>query len=141
MVAERGGSLLTLLLVVAALASAAIVIAKAVRRRLRFFTKDAREVAAACRRDLVGFVADQGLEAPPSATLTEIGALVARSYYVDPEPFVRAVTQARYGPPTEMGRAAPRARRELRHLRRLISGQLTFGRRVRGALSLRSLTV
>lgn len=140
-VAERGGSLLGFLLVVAALAAAAILIAKAIRRRLRFLTRDAREVGAACRRDLVGFVADQGLDPPPSATLAELGALVERSYYVDPEPFVQAVTQARYGPPAEMGRAAPRARRELRRLRHLMSGQLTFARRVRGALNLRSLTV
>ena len=139
-VADRGGSLVGFLLIVGVLAAFAIVAAKSIRRRARFLTRDPRELAAACRRDLVGFVADQGLDPPVSSTLSELGDLVKRSYYVDPDSFVRAVTQARYGRP-DGGRAARRARSELRRLRRRMSGELSFGRRVRGAISLRSLTV
>ncbi len=139
--ADKGGSLLSFLLLVAALAVGAIVATKWVRRRLRFLTNDPRELAGACRRDLVGFVADQGLDPPVSATLAELGELVESVYYVDSDPFVRATTEARYGRPDKTGRAAHRARSELRRLRRRMSGELSFGRRVRGALSLRSLTV
>jgi protein-glutamine gamma-glutamyltransferase len=140
-VADKGGSLLSFLLLVAALAVGAIVATKWVRRRLRFLTNDPRELAGACRRDLVGFVADQGLDPPVSATLAELGELVESVYYVDSDPFVRATTEARYGRPDKTGRAAHRARSELRRLRRRMSGELSFGRRVRGALSVRSLTV
>ena len=58
---------------------------------------------------------------------------------VDAAAFVRAAAAARYGPPTQSGRAARSARRELRRLRRALRRRLAIRDRIRGLLSLRSL--
>ena len=113
---------------------------KAGARRVRFATRDPRALAGACRRDLVGFLADQGSELPPSATLAELGARVEHDYAVDASTFVRATTLARFGRPDEAAAAVARARRELRRIRGEIRRQLSFVSRVRGVVSLRSLT-
>ena len=88
-VRDRGPSLILVLLVVFGGAFAAIVGLKAIRRSARFATRDPRELASACRRDVVGYLADQGVELPPSATLPEIGATLERYYAVSAEPLVR----------------------------------------------------
>jgi hypothetical protein len=139
-VAETGRSILGLLFLVGGLAVAAILIFKEARRRIRFLTNEPRAVAAACRRDLAGYMADQGVETTPSLTLRELCELVAERYYVNSKPFLELATVARYGPASEGRDGTPRLRTELRRLRRRMSRQLGLGQRVRGALSLRSLS-
>jgi len=139
-VRERGPSLILVLLVVLGGAFAAIVAAKAIRRSLRFAKRDPRELASACREDVVGYLADQGIEIAPSATLPEIGDTLERYYAVSAEPLVRDLTLARFGPPDVAPTALRRARRELRELRRNLRRRLGVISRVRGAASLRSLT-
>ena len=140
-VRDRGPSLVVLVLIVLGGAYAAVVLLKAVRRSVRFATRDPRALAGACRRDLVGYLADQGLELPSSATLTEIGAALDRYYAVNADPFVRDLTVARFGTPADAREALGRARRELRDLRRLLRRRLTVFNRLRGAASLRSLAL
>ena len=140
-VQDRGPSLILVLLVVIGGAFAAIVGLKAVRRSARFATRDPRELASACRRDVVGYLADQGVDVSPSATLPEIGATLERYYAVSAEPLVRDLTLARFGPPSGAPDALRRARRELREVRRNLRRRLGIISRVRGAASLRSLTV
>jgi protein-glutamine gamma-glutamyltransferase len=138
-ISDTGRSLFGLVFLVLALGAGVVLVVKALRRRLRFVGRDPRSLAAACRRDLVGYLADQGEEVPPSATLRELGALVEASFRVNAAPFVSELTQARYGPPSGARERVRQARRELRALRRRMSSQLALRRRVRGALSLRSL--
>jgi transglutaminase-like putative cysteine protease len=140
-VRDRGPSLFVLLALVLGGAFAAIVILKAIRRSARFASRDPRALAGACRRDVVGFLADQGVELPSSATMPEIGAMLNRFYSIDSEPFVRDVTLARFGPPEQAGGALRRARRELRTIRRGLRRRLGYVSRLRGAASLRSLSV
>jgi transglutaminase-like putative cysteine protease len=117
-----------------------LVAAKTARRQLRFASNDPRRIASACRTDLVGYLADQGVDTPPSLTLSELGELVGTEFAVNSDPCVHSLSEARFGPPAESGPAIRRARRELRLLRRELGRQLSFGRRLRGTLSLRSLT-
>ena len=140
-VSEEGGTspfALGALVVLAAVA--ALQLAKALRRRLRFVTRDPRELATACRRDLVGFLADQRIEAPAGATLEELGRVVEREFIVDADSFVESAERARYGPPEGAHRAADETRRELATLVSQIRGQLGFARRTRGSFRFRSLT-
>jgi hypothetical protein len=117
-----------------------LVAAKTARRQLRFASNDPRRIASACRSDLVGYLADQGVDTPLSLTLSELGELVETEFAVNSDPYVHSLSEARFGPPAESGPAIRRARRELRLLRRELGRQLSFGRRLRGTLSLRSLT-
>jgi protein-glutamine gamma-glutamyltransferase len=137
---ERGPSILGLALLVLAGAVGLLLVVKEARRRLRYASRDPRALAAACRRDLAGYLADQGVAVPPSATPQELGALAARHFGVHPELFVRSLSEARYGPERDSRRGARQARRELRRLRGAIRRGLGLGERLRGALSLRSLT-
>jgi protein-glutamine gamma-glutamyltransferase len=132
-------SLIALLALIGACAAGAIVLAKLVVRRIRFATSDPRRTASACRRDLVAFLRDQGADPPPSATARELGRLLETEFALDADPYVRSVSVARYGPVTDAPAAARSARRELGRLRREMWRQLTWGRRLRTALSLRSL--
>jgi hypothetical protein len=138
-VAEAGKGFVRVIFLVVAIALFALLALKELRRRLRFFARDPRALATACRRDLVGFVADQGLRPPPSATLAELGRLVEEHLGVNADPFVRAVSAARFGPLEEARDATRPARRELRQLRSRMSAALELRQRVRGALSVRSL--
>ena len=134
-------SILSLVLLALAGAIAALFGVKRARRELRFATRDPRVLAAGCRRDVAGFLADQGLSFPRSTTLAELGRVVEREFVVDAAPFVRAVSLARFGRPADAEEAARRARRELRVLRRQMRRELPAASRVRGAFSLRSLVV
>ena len=138
---KPGHSLLKLGFLLLSIGVAALLVVKAVRRRLRFLARDPRTLAGACRRDLVGFLADQGLDPPASATLAELGAAVEREFVVDCTSFIESATAARFGPPDEATTAIRRARRELRLLRKHVASRLGLRRRVRGALSVRSLMV
>jgi transglutaminase-like putative cysteine protease len=138
-VRDRGPSLFVLVLLVLAGAYAAILVLKAVRRSLRFATRDPRALASACRRDVVGYLADQGIEVPPSATIEDIGDTLERYYAVNAQPFVRSLAQARFGPPAVASAALGAARHQLREVRRALRRNLGFGSRLRGSASLRSL--
>jgi transglutaminase-like putative cysteine protease len=139
-VRDRGPSLILVVLVVLGGAFLAVVALKAIRRSARFATRDPRALASACRKDVVGYLADQGVEISPSATLPEIGDTLERYYAVSAEPLVRDLTLARFGPPSGAPSALRRARKELRAVRRSLRRRLGIISRVRGAASLRSLT-
>jgi transglutaminase-like putative cysteine protease len=134
-------NLVMLALFVLAGAVAIVLGLKRARRELRFATRDPRAIAGACRRDVAGFLADQGVSLPGSTTLEELGRLVEREFVVDAVPFVRSVRHARFGRPADAEEAARGARRELRVLRRQMRRELPAAARVRGAFSLRSLVV
>jgi protein-glutamine gamma-glutamyltransferase len=140
-VRDKGPSIVALAFLVLAVAVVAVLGLKALRRGLRFAGRDPRALAAACRRDLVGFLADQGLELPPSATLADVAEALDRSYSVDARPFVQSATMARFGPPADTHAAVARARRELKRVRRNMRRELGTASRCRGAVSLRSLTM
>jgi protein-glutamine gamma-glutamyltransferase len=140
-VRDKGPSLVLLALLVLGGGYAAVVVLKAIRRTLSFAARDPRELAAACRRDVVGFLADQGHDLPESLTLPELGATLDRYYAVNADHFVRHLAVARFGRPDEAREALRRARRELRDLRRALRRSLSIPSRVRGAASLRSLAL
>jgi len=129
---------LILLLVVAAVVGA-IVLAKTGVRAVRRLRRDPRRVAAACREELAAFITDQGIEAPRSATLQELGELVRREFAADPGPFVAAAMAARFGRGEDAPAAARTARRELHVLLDGARRGLTRTQRLRGLFSLRSL--
>jgi hypothetical protein len=139
-VAERGGSLLQLLALIVLAAAALIFLGKLVLRRMRYVRRDPRLVASACRRELVDFLLDQRVPVARSATLGELGTLVHDEFRVDASPFVQAVGRARFGHPGEAAEALPRARRRTRELRKVLRRRLGLTARVRGAVSLRSLS-
>jgi transglutaminase-like putative cysteine protease len=134
-------SIALLVLLVVAGSIAAFLALKRARRELRLSARDPRALAGACRRDVAGFLADQGVALPESTTLAELGRVVEREFVLDAAPFVRSVSLARFGRPDGAEEAARRARRELRLLRRQMRRELPVASRVRGALSPRSLLV
>jgi transglutaminase-like putative cysteine protease len=140
-VRDKGPSIVLLALLVLLAAAAFVIGLKALRRAVRFAGKDPRALASACRRDVIGFLADQGFDLPASATLADVGRALERYFAVDSAPFVRSATVARFGPPKEAEKAVERARRELRRVRRDLRNQMSAMSRIRGAVSLRSLTM
>jgi transglutaminase-like putative cysteine protease len=140
-VRDKGPSIVALAFLVLAAAIGVVVGLKALRRALRFAGRDPRALASACRKDIVGFLADQGYELPPSASLAEIGEALDRYYAVDASAFVRWASVARFAKPSETEAAVAKARRELRRMRRDLRHQLSAMSRFRGAISLRSLTL
>jgi hypothetical protein len=140
-VARQGRSVLTVLFFLVVIVVGAIVLAKQIRRGLRFATRDPRELASACRRDLAGYLADQGIEVPSSTTPSELGALTEERFPVNAKPFVAALGAARYGPPSSSRSAAGNVRTELRRLRKRLRGSLGVSERARGLVRLRSLTL
>lgn len=133
------GSLLRVLAGLALLAAIAIGIAKLGVRRWRYATRDPRLLAGAARRELTGFLADQGVDVPSSATPGELQLLVEAALHVDARGFTGALSAARFGPPGQAADAARRARRELRSLLYVVRRRLTTAQRVRGFVALRSL--
>ena len=138
-VREHGASLLKLLALLAAAAALGIMLVKQAVRGRRYLTRDARRLAVACRQDLVDFLADQGVPVSRSATPRELARELERALSVDGEPFARALAAARYAPPRASRVASRRLRGELRALRRSLRRRLGVPRRLRGAVSLRSL--
>jgi transglutaminase-like putative cysteine protease len=138
-VRDTGASLLRLLVLLAAAALGAIVLAKLVVRRTRYLTRDPRRIAAACRAELVDFLADQGVRVSHSSTFAELGDTVSERLAVDADDFVAAAGAARFAPPEEAPAAARRARHELRLLRRRMRRRLSASERARGLVSVRSL--
>jgi transglutaminase-like putative cysteine protease len=141
--AESGGGIgvAGLVIIVLAVLVLGLLGLKELRRRARFLSRDPRHVAAACRRDLVAFLADQRIAVDDSTTLEELAASLEKTYRVDASAFVAAATAARFAPPDRAGEAAARARRELRTLLRGLRRALPPSSRARGAFSLRSLPV
>lgn len=137
--ADRSRPLVLLLVVVAGIVGA-IALIKVAFHLARSARRDPRGVAAACRQELAGFLLDQRIEAPRSATLGELGELVKREFGVNPEAFVCAATAARFGPVEDAAAAALTARHELRSLLVVARRGLTLRDRLRGLFSLRSLT-
>ena len=128
-----------LLVLLALGAVAALGIAKVVRRRSRYLTRDPRRLAGAARRELVDFLADQGIAVGASTTPEELHELVQAELGADGRPFAHALAEARFGPPEGSVAAASSARRELRQLLRLLRRRLSRSARLRGLLALRSL--
>jgi transglutaminase-like putative cysteine protease len=140
-VRDKGPSIVALAFLVLAAAIGLVVGLKALRRALRFAGRDPRTLATACRKDIVGFLADQGIELPPSASLAEIGEALDRYYAIDASLFVRWASIARFARPSEADAAVARARRELGRMRRDLRHQISATSRFRGAISLRSLAL
>jgi transglutaminase-like putative cysteine protease len=136
---DRSRPVLLLLAFVAAVVGG-IALVKVGFRVTRSARRDPRGVAAACRQELAGFLLDQRIEAPRSATLGELGELVKREFGLGPEAFVAAATAARFGPVESAAAASHTARRELRTLLAAARRGLTLRDRLRGFVSLRSLT-
>jgi transglutaminase-like putative cysteine protease len=138
---SRGTGIVTLLLAVCLAAALLLAAVKLVRRAARFLTRDPRGIAGAVRRDLAGFMADQGVPVPASATPAELGSILERQFGVEPSRLVEALTLARFGRPEVAADASVRARRELRRVRKALRAHLSVSRRARGVVSLRSLAV
>ena len=136
---HRDWGILRLLLFAVAGALAVLAAAKLVLRGSRFVTRDPRRLAAGCRKELRGFLLDQGLDVPASATLRELAELVEEEYRVEARAFGLHATAARFGPGRGAREAAHAMRRDLRAVRRGLRRELTRGERLRGLLSLRSL--
>jgi transglutaminase-like putative cysteine protease len=130
----------TVMLIVLAVV-ALLVALKLVWRRLRLRARDPRRVSAVLRRDVIGFLADQGLTADPSLTLQELGGCIAARYQTDPRAFVDAASAARFGPTVSAQEAARCARDEHTVLIAGLRGDMGRRARVRGTFSTRSLRV
>jgi protein-glutamine gamma-glutamyltransferase len=133
------GALLKLLVLVLAALVAFVGLLKLVLRKRRYLTRDPRRLAAASVRDLRDWLADQGVAAPESATLHDLGGIVRGEFGIDANEFVDAAAAARYGPARGAGTAARDARRQLKRLRRELRGSLSRSERALGFVSLRSL--
>jgi transglutaminase-like putative cysteine protease len=138
---REDASLFRLLVLLALGLLATVAVAKQAWRHARFLTRDPRRTAAACRRELADFLADQRFVVPPSATVAELGEIARHELGVNPETFVSAVGAARYDRPERAETAARAARRELRRLRHDIRRRLSRFERARGLVSLRSFGV
>ena len=136
---DEGRSSLWLLLLLAVAAVAALGLVKLVRRRSRYFTRDPRRLAGAARRELVDFLADQGIAVSVSMTPEDLHELVRTELGADGRPFARALAEARFGPPEGSAAAARRARGELRALMHLLRHRLGRTARLRGLVALKSL--
>ncbi len=139
--AGRGGGVGIVPILVAAglIAMLLFLLAKLALRRRRFLTKDPRQIAAACRQEIVDFLRDQRIDVPRSIGPQELGGLLSKRTGVEASRFTTALGLARFGPASTAPRAAGEARRELRTVRRRLRQAFPFGRRLRGALSVRSL--
>jgi transglutaminase-like putative cysteine protease len=138
-VSKRAPWLVGVLLVLAAVWILVVGIGKALRRRLRYLSRDPRRVATASRQELEGFLRDQGVAVGPNVTLVDLQRAVRLELGLDGRAFAAAVARARYGPPATAGDGARTARVELRRLLRAARRDLSLWARFRGFASLRSL--
>jgi transglutaminase-like putative cysteine protease len=125
------------------LAAAALVLlflaTKLVIRRRRFLSNDPREIATACRRELVSYLLDVGITIPRALSLGDLREHVRKRTGVDSGRLVASMGQARFGPPEASAAAAREARSELREVRKRLRHAIPFKRRARGLFSIRSL--
>ena len=136
---DRALGTASLLVLLGLAAGSAIGLAKLMRRRARYLTRDPRRIAAAARSELVDFLADQGIAVAPSATPDELRHLLRTELRADARGFTAALEAARFGPPGRSGAAAATARRELRGVLHVIRASLGRSARLRGLLTVRSL--
>jgi protein-glutamine gamma-glutamyltransferase len=113
--------------------------AKLAVRRRRFFSSDPREIATACRRELVGYLMDVGITIPRALSLADLREHVRKRTGVDSGRLVASMGLARFGPPDASAAAAREARSELRAVRKRLRRAIPFSRRARGLFSVRSL--
>jgi hypothetical protein len=132
-------SLPALLGLLGAFVGCAIGVSKWLVRRLRYLSSDPRRVASAARKDLEGFLRDQRVEVPASATLDDLRRAVADEIGTDARAFADAAARARFGPPETSLATSRDVRRELRALVRAARRELSAWARLRGFVSLRSL--
>jgi protein-glutamine gamma-glutamyltransferase len=139
---EGGGGISVAQGILLALAALLVLLAaaKLARRRSRYLTRDPRRLATACRRELVEVLADQRIDVPPAATLSELRSLVREETGVELRRLIAALGLARFGPSAQAPAAAREARTELRTARRSLRRAFSPGARVRGTFSLRSVT-
>ena len=114
-------------------------VGKAVRRRLRYLSRDPRRVATASRQELEGFLRDQGVAVGANTTLASLQRAVRLELGLESGAFATAVARARYGPPGSVEQGARTARAELRKLLAAARRDLSIWARFRGFVSLRSL--
>jgi len=138
-VQDRAPSLVGIMLVLAALWVFVVGLGKTIVRRARYLSRDPRRVATASRRELEGFLRDQGVDVPRNATLVTLQNAVYRELGLDGRPFAIAAARARFGPPETVDQGAAAARRELRRLLSSARTDLSIWARFRGFVSVRSL--
>ena len=136
---DRAPSLLAIALLLASVWVVVVGFGKAVVRRARYLSRDPRRIATASRRELEGFLRDQGADVPRNATLVELQRAVHIELGLDGAPYAIAAARARFGPPDTVQQGADVARRELRRLIATSRRELSFWARFRGFVSLRSL--
>ena len=112
---------------------------KALVRRRRFLSNDPREIATACRRELVGYLLDIGITIPRTLSLADLREHVRKRTGVDSGRLVASMGLARFGPPEASAAAADQAKSELRAVRKSLRRAIPFKRRARGLFSIRSL--
>jgi len=132
-------SIFAIALLLGALWALGVGIGKTGVRRARYLTRDPRRSATASRRELEGFLRDQGVAIAPGMTLQGLQRAVYEELGLDGRRFTTAAGSARFGPPGQAQTGASIARRELRSLLRTARRELTVWSRVRGFVSLRSL--
>jgi hypothetical protein len=116
-----------------------LVTTKATRRWLRYRTRDPRRLASAARAELVDVLRDQGVPIAAGVDTQALRQTLERRLGVPAGAFADAHARARYGPPGAAAAAATEMRAELRRLRQVMREELSLRRRLRGALSVRSL--
>jgi hypothetical protein len=116
-----------------------IVGAKRARRALRLRRDDPRRLAAGVRAELVDALVDRGADVAPDATPSELGRTAEGVLRLPAVSLAEALAEARYGPPSRARSAAERARGELLRMLRAAAEREAPRRRLRAALSLRSL--
>jgi transglutaminase-like putative cysteine protease len=136
---KRAPSLVAVALVAGGLWIVVVGLGKAVVRRARYLTRDPRRLATASRRELEGFLRDQGADVPANAGLFALQRAVRDELGLDGRPYAVAAGQARFGPPGAVETGAAAARREVRRLLRSARSELSLWARFRGLVSIRSL--
>ncbi len=120
-------------------AGVGVIGAKRARRAARLRRDDPRRLAAGVRAELVGALVDRGAVVAPDATPTELRRAAERVLQVPALSLTDAIAEARYGPPGRSRRAAESARGELRRILDAVAARESPRRRLRAAISLRSL--
>ncbi len=135
----RGGAFAGLVVLGVGAAAGALVVLKTLRRRVRYASRDPRRVGLAVRLELEDVLRDQRAPLRRGAGLGELRVAAERAIGVPSGALIDAVARARFASPAQATEGAVDARRELRRLLRLARERLGPARRLRGALSIRSL--
>jgi hypothetical protein len=135
---DRRPSVFALALGIGAIWILVVGLGKSLLRRARYLTRDPRRAATASRRELEGFLRDQGIQVPTCATLEDLRSTVYEELGLDGRSYAAAAGRARFGPPADSRVDSTSARRELHALLRRVRSQLSLWERFRGFVSLRS---